>query len=66
MEYSHMPHDFWGGFGNNLSQHAKNKTMVKFTWWKKAAAKKAVVMIRKVARISTSTKDVSQSRFVNE
>ena len=64
-EHCHMTHDFWGKFGTYLGHHAKNKATVNFPRGKKIASKKGV-MSRKVARTSTSTKDVSQIRLSDE
>ena len=60
-----MTHDFWGKFGTYLGHHVKNKTMVKFTWDNKTTSKKGD-MIRKEARTTTSTRNVSQSRLSDE
>ena len=54
-----------GKFGTYLGQHAKNKTMAKFPRGNKTISKKGVVS-RKVARTDNSTKDVSQSRLIDE
>ena len=54
-----------GKIGTYLSQHAKDKTMVKFPRGKKTASEKGI-MSRKVARNATSSKDVSQIRLNDE
>ena len=66
MEYYHISHSFWGAFSTYMGKHAKNKTMVNFTRGKNIASNKTLVMIRKVARTSTSTKDIYQIRYCNE
>ena len=53
------------GFYTYMSKYAKNKTRVKFPQVNKTASNKAV-MSSKVARNTTSAKDVSQSRLGNE
>ena len=65
LEYCHMTHDFWGGFGTYMCQHVKNKTMVKFSWGNKTASNKGV-RSSKVASTVTSSNNVSQSCLSNE
>ena len=60
-----MSHNFWGGFATYMGNNARNKMMVKFPQGNYTASKKAI-MVKKVKRTATSTKNVFQSRSSNE
>ena len=65
LEQSHMFHKVWAGFATYLCHNATTKN-VKILQGKKAAEKNYVFISRKVARTSTSTKDILQIHSCNK
>ena len=65
LEQSHMFHKVWSGFATYLCHNATTKK-VKILQGKKAAENSSFFISKKVARTSTSTKDILKSHSCNK